>query len=127
MIRMKKAEALELRATAAMRVAEQLTPAEVDVDNAISSVMALSVSMMSAITDANLPRVLAKDAFDSVGEAVALMFQARGRLMNTHNSLNVARAQIGLEAVSFGPWQDCPPPHAQTAHLVGDNVVPIAG
>ena len=126
MNRMKKADALELRAIAALRVAEQLTPAEVDVDNAISSLMALSVSMMSAITDAHLSRVLGKDAFDSLGEAVALMFQARGRLMNTHDSLNIARMQIGLEAVSFGPWQDCPPPGSQTNQKIEGNVVSIA-
>lgn len=127
MLKMKKSDVLEMRAAAAGRVAEQLAPAETDVDNAISSLMALSVTMMSAITDAKLPKVLAQDAFDSLGEAVALMFQARSKVIDTHHSLSAARGQIGLQTVSFGTWQDCPPMHADQsgATSAGGNVVPI--
>ena len=127
MLKMKKADVLELRANAAGRVAEQLAPAETDVDNAISSLMALSVTMMSAITDAKLPKVLAQDAFDSLGEAVALMFKARSKVIDTHHRLSKARGQIGLQTVSFGTWQDCPPMHASQSDEdhIGGNVVPL--
>lgn len=115
------------RMKAAQQVAEQLTPAEVDVDNTISSLMALSATMMAAIQDARLPRVTAKDAFDSLGESISLMFAARSKLVETHNHLNAAKTDIGLRTVSFGTWQDCPPMHASgdDGHTA-DNVVPIA-
>jgi uncharacterized protein YqgV (UPF0045/DUF77 family) len=116
---------LKQRLQAAERVAEQLTPAETDIDNTISSLMALSVAMMTAITEAKLPRVLAQDAFDSLGEAIGLMFAARSKVVDTHHHLNAARTQIGLRAVSFGLWQDCPPMGA-AAEERADNVVPIA-
>jgi hypothetical protein len=127
MNRISKSDALALRTNVATRVAEQLSPAETDVDNAISSLMALSVTMMTAITDAKLPRVMAQDAFDSLGEAVSLMFQARSKVMDTHNRLSTAKTQIGLETVSFGTWQDCPPMRANVSQESrADNVVSIA-
>jgi hypothetical protein len=128
MNKISKAGALALRTDVATRVAEQLSPAESDVDNAISSLMALSVTMMTAITDAKLPRVMGQDAFDSLGEAVGLMFQARSKVIDTHNRLNAAKTQIGLETVSFGTWHDCPPISAEQVDPAtrADNVVPFA-
>lgn len=100
---------LKTRKRAAEMVVEHLAPAEEDVDNAISSLMALSVAMMSAISSAKLPHVLAQGAFDSLGEAVALMFQVRSKVIDTHHRLNAAKDEIGLRAVSFGTWHECPP------------------
>ena len=117
---------LKTRKRAAEMVVEHLGPAEEDVDNAISSLMALSVAMMSAINSAKLPHVLAQGAFDSLGEAVALMFQARSKVIDTHHRLNAAKDEIGLRAVSFGTWQSCPKAEMEDVEADGSNVVPIA-
>jgi hypothetical protein len=119
---------LRQRLHAAEKVADQLSPAEVDIDNTITSLMALSGAMMTAITDAKLPRVLAQEAFDSLGEAIGLMFAARSKVVDTHNHLNAAKEQIGLRTVSFGTWHDCPPMKAidEGLSVTADNVVPIA-
>jgi hypothetical protein len=99
---------LKARLSAAEKVAEQLIPTEADIDNAIASLMALSTTLMTAHEEANLSRMVSRGAFESLGEAVALMFQVRGKLLETHNRLTETREQIGLRTVGFGAWQSCP-------------------
>jgi hypothetical protein len=100
---------LKTRLRAAEKVAEQLIPTEANIDSAIASLMSLSTTLMTAHEEANLSRMVSREAFDSLGEAVALMFQVRGKLLETHNRLTATREQIGLRTVGFGAWQSCPP------------------
>ncbi len=93
------------RVRAASMVARQLTPAEADIDTAMTSLAALTTAMLAARADANLSPCVAQDAFDNIGEATALLFKVRSKVIDAHHSLHQAQTDIGLREVSFGPSQ----------------------
>ena len=93
------------RVRAATMVAQQLAPAEADIDTAMTSLAALTTAMLAARADANLSPCVAQDAFDNIGEATALLFKARSKVIDAHHSLHQAQADIGLRELSFGTSQ----------------------
>lgn len=93
------------RVRAATMVARQLSPAEADIDAAMTSLAALTTAMLAARVDANLSPCIAQDAFNNVGEATALLFKVRSKIIDAHNSLHQAQTDIGLREMSFGPSQ----------------------
>ena len=93
------------RVRAATMVAQQLAPAEADIDTAMTSLAALTTAMLAARADANLSPCVAQDAFDDIGEATALLFKARSKVIDAHHSLHQAQTDIGLRELSFGPSQ----------------------
>jgi hypothetical protein len=113
---------LKERTRAAQMVAAKLMPVEADVNQAMTSLAALTSTMLAARTEANLSAVVGREAFDHIGEATNLLFKVRSSVLAAHTSLAETRDSIGLRVVSVGAWQDCPPMHA---HDDGSNVVAI--
>lgn len=95
------------RTQAATMVADCLMPTEASINATMGNLAALTTAMLNAIEVGNLPIATGKEAFDRLGEATSLVFQIRSKTLELHSSLNEAKADIGLRAVSFGAWQDC--------------------
>jgi hypothetical protein len=93
------------RVRAATMVARQLTPAEADIDTAMTSLAALTTAMLAARAEANLSHCIGQDAFDDIGEATALLFKVRSKVIDAHQCLHQAQTDIGLRELSFGPSQ----------------------
>jgi hypothetical protein len=93
------------RVRAATMVAQQLAPAEADIDTAMTSLAALTTAMLAARAKANVSHCVGQDAFDNLGEATALLFKARSKVIDAHHSLHQAQTDIGLRELSFGPSQ----------------------
>lgn len=93
------------RVRAATMVARKLTPAEADIDTAMTSLAALTTAMIAARADANLSPCVAQDAFDNIGEATAMLFKVRSKVIDAHHSLHQAQTDIGLREMNFGTSQ----------------------
>lgn len=93
---------LNQRLTAARKVATSLFDAENEIDSAVSSTAGLIVTVLEARADANLPAVIGQDALDSLGAAVNALLHSRRQIVEAHKGLDVARSQIGLDAISWG-------------------------
>jgi hypothetical protein len=93
------------RVRAASMVARQLIPAEADIDTAMTSLAALTTVMLAARSEANLSACVAQDAFDNIGEATALLFKVRSKIIDAHHSLHQAQTDVGLREMSFGTSQ----------------------
>jgi hypothetical protein len=113
------------RVRAATMVARQLTPAEADIDTAMTSLAALTTAMLAARAEANLSHCVAQDAFDDIGEATALLFKVRSKVIDAHQNLHQAQTDIGLREMSFGPSQ--PLLTASEDLPQKSNVIAIAG
>lgn len=88
----------------------ELHPSERAMDEAMARLASLTTAMIAARATAGVSAVVGQEAFDRVGEAMALLFQARSRLLDAHQRLNEARIEVGLGAVAFGPPDECPEP-----------------
>jgi hypothetical protein len=111
------------RVRAAKLVAEHLGPAEADIDLAMGSLAALTTALLTARAEANLSPCVGQDAFNSVGEATALLFQARSKLVDAHHCLHQVQKEVGLRETSFGPSQLM---GALAPAAVQSNIVAIA-
>ncbi|MGQ0589683.1 MAG: hypothetical protein ACT4N8_09160, partial [Sphingosinicella sp.] len=69
------------------------------------------------------PAMIGQDAFDKSAEAFASLVLARRRVVETHQSLDLARAQIGLQEVSSGDTVPKPNPFTEART---NEVTPIA-
>ena len=112
------------RIRAASMVARQLAPAEADIDTAMTSLSALTTAMLAARAEANLSPCVGQDAFDNIGEATALLFKARSKIIDAHHSLHQAQSDIGLRELNFGPSQGLLTERAHSPQQ--SNVVAIA-
>lgn len=101
---------LNQRLSAARKVATSLFDAENRIDAAISSTTALIATILEARADAKLPAVIGQEALDSLGAAVNSLLQSRRQVVEAHAGLDVARTQIGLEAIAWGDQFPKPPP-----------------
>lgn len=93
------------RIHAAEMVAQNLEPAEASIEIALASVATLTKAMLDARAEAKLSHCVAQDAFDHLGEATALLFKVRSKIVDAHRSLHVAQRDIGLRELSFGTSQ----------------------
>jgi hypothetical protein len=93
------------RVRAANKVAQQLAPTEANIDTAMASLAALTGAMLTARAEANLSHCVGQDAFDHIGEATALLFKVRSKVVDAHLSLHQTQVDIGLRETSFGPSQ----------------------
>lgn len=101
---------LNQRLSAARKVATSLFAAENGIDSAVTSTAGLIVKVLEARAEANLPAVIGQDALDSLGAAVTSLLQSRRQVVEAHRGLDVARGQIGLDAISWGDQFPKPPP-----------------
>jgi phosphoribosylaminoimidazole-succinocarboxamide synthase len=114
----------EVRTRAATKVASQLIPTEAAIDDAVAQISALTTVMLSARVEAELSAVVGQQAFDHIGEATRMLFQARSHIVQAHHHLADTKIEIGLRTVSLGDGTECPPMKGSAA--IGDNVISIA-
>lgn len=101
-----------LRQAVAQKVADRLFAVESAIDIALTRAAELTAAMPAARTEARLPAMIGQTALDRAAEAFTALVMARRRIVETHESLDEARAQIGLREVDTGDIKDKPMPGA---------------
>lgn len=100
------------RQAVAQKVADRLFALEHAIDLALTRAAELNASMPEARGEARLPAMIGQDAFDRAAETFTALVQARRRAVETHQSLDEARVQIGLREVAGGDLVPKPSPSA---------------
>lgn len=90
------------RQVVAQKVADRLFALEQAIDVALTRAAELNTAMPEARGEARLPAMIGQDAFDRAAETYTSLVQARRRVVETHQSLDAARVQIGLREVATG-------------------------
>src|SRR5690606_1075457 len=108
------------RQTIGEALAARLFAAEAAVDQALSEAAMLAAALPTARADAWLSAVTGQKAFSGAAAAVGALAEARGHLVQTHNTLAALARKLGLDALAVGPVDkpgDTPP--------VGGGVCPV--
>jgi hypothetical protein len=90
------------RQAVAQKVADRLFALEDAIDVALTRAAELNASMPEARGEARLPAMIGQEAFDRAAEAFTSLVLARRRVVETHMSLDQARAEMGLKEVATG-------------------------
>jgi hypothetical protein len=104
-----------LRQEVAQKVADRLFAVESAIDMALTRAAELNAAMPMARTEARLPAMIGQSAFDRAAEAFTALVVARRYIVETHQSLDEAREQIGLREVDSGDLSPKPVPPAALA------------
>lgn len=115
------------RQAVAQKVADRLFALEHAIDVALTRAAELNASMPEARGEARLPAMVAQDAFDKAAEAFTSLVQARRRVVETHQSLDEARMQIGLREVSGGDIGLKPSPNPFTEAKAAPTPLRVVG
>ena len=93
-------------------LAARLYAAESAIDHAMSEAAALTAALPAARAEAYLSAVSGQRAFSGAAAAIHALADARGHLVQTHNTLAALARKLGLEALAVGPVDkpgDTPP------------------
>ena len=101
-----------IRQVVAQKVADRLFALEDAIDVALTRAAELNASMPEARGEARLPAMIGQNALDKAAETFTSLVQARRRVVETHQSLDEARVQIGLREVNVGDLIPKPSPSA---------------
>lgn len=96
------------RKDAAQKVADHLIAAEAAIDDAVNKVAALAACMPAQRLAANIAAEVGQDALASAMETCRSLVEARGKIVETHQSLAVASEAIGIPPHAFGPVPEKP-------------------
>jgi len=99
---------LKQRRLIADQVAANLFAAESAIDAALAKTAGLAGVMPSLRGDAGLSALIGQDAVEHTSDAIAALTVARRSIVEAHKGLDLAKHQIGLGAVAFGPEVDKP-------------------
>ena len=113
------------RQAVAQKVADRLFALENAIDIALTRAAELNASMPEARSEARLPAMIGQDALDKAAEAFTSLVLARRRVVETHQSLDEARMQIGLQEVGAGDTVPKPAPDPFTEARFAE-VAPVA-
>lgn len=102
------------RQAVAQKVADRLFALENAIDVALTRAAELNAAMPAARSEARLPAMIGQDAFDRAAETFTSLVQARRRVVETHQSLDEARMQIGVREVDAGDTEPKVPPNPFT-------------
>jgi hypothetical protein len=91
-----------IRQAVAQQVADRLFAVESAIDVALTRAAELTAAMPQARTEARLPAMIGQTALGHAAETFTALVEARRRIVETHESLDQARAQIGLREVDAG-------------------------
>lgn len=109
---------LNQRLAAAQKVADELLPAETNLDNAILHASRLAIAVIEGRKSAKLPLDTGQEGLALMSRAAAKLVEARGDIMSAHVAFRETQEEIGLRAVSFGDlWES---PDKKTAQLPSD-------
>jgi len=97
-----------LRQAVAQKVADRLFAVESAIDIALTRAAELNAAMPAARTEARLPAMVGQAALDRATSAFVALVEARRRIVETHQSLDETRLQIGLREVDSGDIKDKP-------------------
>lgn len=109
---------LNQRISAARRVADELLPAETELDNAILHASRMTIAVIEGRRMAKLPLDTGQEGLAFMSRATAKLIDARGDMMAAHVALRTTKGEIGLRAVSFGDIHESP--DKQTTGLTPD-------
>lgn len=93
-------------------LARRLYAAESAIDRALAEAAALTAALPAARADAYLSAVAGHRAFSGAAAAISALTEARGHVVQTHNTLAALARRLGLEALAAGPVDkptDTPP------------------
>jgi hypothetical protein len=93
---------LNERLAVARRVANELLPAEADLDNAILHASRLAIAVIEGCKTAKLPHDTGQEGLVLASRAAAKLIDARGDMLAAHVAFRESQNDIGLRAVSFG-------------------------
>lgn len=99
---------LNQRLAAARRVADELIPAEFDLDNAILHTSRLAIAVIEGRRAAKLPLNVGQEGLSLVSRAATKLIEARGDFIEAHLAFRDTQDDIGLRAVSFGDLWESP-------------------
>jgi len=116
-------------------LAARLYAAETAIDCAMAETAALAAALPAARVDAWLSAVTGQRAFRGAAATIGALAEARGHLVDTHNTLAALARKLGLEALAVGPVDkpgDTPPvggvcPQSDTVHHMVNKSLPGAG
>ena len=104
---------LNQRLAAARKVADELLPAEADLDNAILHASRLAIAVIEGRKTAKLPLDTGQEGLALMARAASKLVDARGDIIAAHVALRDTKDGIGLRAVSFGDIHESPENRAQ--------------
>ena len=93
-------------------LAARLYTAEAAIDRAMAETAALAAALPGARAEAYLSAVTGQRAFSGAAATISALAEARGHLVQTHNTLAALARSLGLEALAVGPVDkpgDTPP------------------
>jgi len=100
---------LNQRLTFAKGVADELFPAEADLEKAIVHASRLTIALVEGRKAAKQPITMGQDGLAHMARATTKLVEARGDMGAAHEAFREAQNELGLKAVSFGDFWDCPP------------------
>lgn len=114
-------------------LAARLFAAESAIDRAMADTAAFTAALPGARADAYLSAVTGQRAFSGAAAAVSALAEARGHLVDTHNTLAALARKLGLETLALGPVDkpgDTPPvgggvcPEGDTGYRMANKSLP---
>ena len=99
---------LNQRLAAARGVADELLPAETDLDNAILHASRVAIAVIEGRKSAKLPLNVGQEGLALMSRAAAKLVEARGDILSAHVAFRETQDEIGLRAVSFGDIYESP-------------------
>jgi hypothetical protein len=99
---------LNQRINAARQVANELLPAEAELDNAIIHASRTAIAVIEGRRMAKLPLDTGHEGLALMSRATVKLIDARGDMMAAHVALRATKDEIGLRAVSFGDIHESP-------------------
>ena len=114
-------------------LAARLYTAEAAIDRAMADTAALAAALPEARADAWLSAVTGQRAFSGAAATISALAEARGHLVQTHNTLAALARKLGLESLAVGPVDkpgDTPPvgggvcPEGDTPHAMVNKALP---
>jgi hypothetical protein len=93
-------------------LAARLYTAEAAIDRALGETAALAAALPAARAEAWVSAVTGQRAFTGAAATISALAEARGHLVQTHNTLAALARKLGLDALAVGPVDkpgDTPP------------------
>jgi len=100
---------LNARHKLAQTVANELLPAERDVDEAILRSSRLAIAVVEGRRTLKVALTAGQQGLELVTQATASLVHARGLLAEAHVAFRQTQSEIGLDAFSYGDMGECPP------------------
>ena len=111
------------RETVGQALSARLHAAEAAIDAALSETAQLAAMLPAARSQAYLSAVTGQKAFDGAAASISALAQARGHMVETHNTLAALARRLGLDTVAVGPL-DKPEDTVPTGGGVSQTLAP---